>query len=62
MTQAEPAPLQRLAVVGAQLYVTAMQLLEAGKKHAVVNRPDVVPNARKLFIAHVLLTEFGIDI
>ena len=27
-----------------------------------VNRPDVVPNARKLFIAHVLLTEFGIDI
>ena len=35
VTQAEPAPLQRLAVVGAQLYVTAMQLLEAGKKHAV---------------------------
>ena len=36
VTHAEPAVFQRLAVLGAQIYVTAMQLLEAGTQATLV--------------------------
>ncbi len=37
VTHADPAAYQRLAVLGAQIYVTAMQLLEAGTQETVVD-------------------------
>jgi len=48
-THAESAAFQRLAVLGAQIYVTAMQLLEAGTQEIVVVDDRKIKCIRKCY-------------